>query len=144
PSPQRYDYGVQSFADAIADLFGGHQLARAHLLGHGVGGTVAIRLAAGHPELVRRLALIAPLAPPEGAPLAPRSLLAPVVGGLLLLQLLGNSRFSRIDRDKVHGGVEPADLNACCAALAPPAARSALLSTLRSSQDSRRVVADSR
>ena len=36
------------------------ELARAHLIGHSMGGLICLRVAARHPELVARLALIAP------------------------------------------------------------------------------------
>lgn len=144
PSPHRYPYGVNAFAEAIADLFGGLELPRAHLLGHGLGGDVALRIATQHPELVRRLALIAPLAHPEGSSLTFRPLLAPVLGGLLLRQLVGRSWFFRIYRDKIWSQAPAEQLNSYYESLSPPAARSALLATLRSSQDSRGLIADSR
>jgi pimeloyl-ACP methyl ester carboxylesterase len=144
PSAQRYPYGVSAFAEAIADLFGGLDLARAHILGHGVGGAVALRLAAQHPELVRRLALIAPLAHPSRPALSIRPLLAPMVGGLLLRQLIGKTWFSKIYRDRIHSGATSEALANYYEALATPASRSALLATLRASQDSRGLIADSR
>lgn len=144
PPTQRYPYGVSAFAEAIADLFGGLGLARAHVLGHGIGGAVALRLAAQHPELVRRLALIAPLAHPSRAPWGFHPLLSPVVGGLLLRQLLGRYWFFRIYRERVNPNASSEHLIEYYESLAPPASRSALLATLRSSQDTRGLIADSR
>jgi pimeloyl-ACP methyl ester carboxylesterase len=144
PSDQRYAYGVAAFADAIADLFGGLGLARAHVLGHGVGGAVALRLSASRPELVKRLALIAPLAHPARAPLQMRPLLAPVVGGLLFRQLAGKSLYIRVYRERINPSVETQDLDGYYEALSSPASRAALLATLRDAQDSRPVIADCR
>jgi len=53
-------------------------LERAHLVGHSMGGYVSVRLAAGWPELVRRLVLVAP----AGVP-AERSMLGHLVPLLL-------------------------------------------------------------
>lgn len=144
PSAKRYAYGVAAFAEAIADLFGGLGLSRAHVLGHGLGGAVALRLAASRPELVKRLALIAPLAHPAGAPLRMRPLLAPMVGGLLFRQLAGKSLYFRVYRERVNPTIESKDLEQYYEALCSPASRAALLATLRDAQDSRPVIADCR
>lgn len=144
PSAQRYNYGVAAFAEAIADLFGGLDLSRANLLGHGVGGAVALRLAASRPELVKRLALIAPLAHPARAPLGMRPLLAPVLGGLFFRQLVGKSLYFRMYRERVNPAADQADLEMYYDSLSSPASRSALLATLRDAQDSRAVIADCR
>lgn len=144
PSAQRYAYGVAAFAEAISDLFGGPGLSRAHVLGHGVGGAVALRLAANRPELVKRLALIAPLAHPARAPLQLRPLLAPVVGGLLFRQFAGRSFYFKVYRERVNPAVSASDLEQYYEALSSPASRAALLATLRDAQDSRPVIADCR
>ncbi len=144
PSVQRYPYGVAAFAEAIADLFGGLDLSRANVLGHGIGGAVALRLAASRPELVKRLALIAPLAHPARPPFGLRPLLAPVLGGLLFRQLVGKSLFFRIYRERVNPAASSSDLESYYDSLTSPASRAALLATLRDSQDSRAVIADCR
>lgn len=144
PSPQRYPYGVDAFAEAIADLFGGLNLSRAHVLGHGLGGAVAITLAARHSELVRRLALLAPVAHPPRIPATYRPLLAPVVGGLVFRQFLGKSWFFRVYRERIYAQADAAQLSQYYTSLSPPACRAALLATLRASLDGRGVIADSR
>lgn len=53
------DFQVQATEDALASLA---ETGPAHLIGHSFGGTVALRLAAGHPDLVRSLVLIEPVA----------------------------------------------------------------------------------
>lgn len=144
PSPARYPYGVSAFSEAITDLIAGLGLSRAHLLGHGVGGAVALTLAARRPELVRRLALIAPLAHAPRLQSTYRSLLAPVIGGLIFRQLLNKSWFTSIYRDKVHDRAKAEEIQRYYQSLNPPACRAALLATLRSSLDARSVIADSR
>lgn len=141
PSPARFPYSVAAFSEAIADLFAGLELPRAHVLGHGLGGAVALHLAVQHPELVRRLALIAPLIRP---PRQYRPLLAPVVGGLLLRQLLGRSWYGSIYRERIYPGIAAPTLDAYYENLSSPASRAALLATLRSCQDPRGIVATSR
>jgi pimeloyl-ACP methyl ester carboxylesterase len=53
-------------------------LERAHLVGHSMGGYVSVRLAASRPEMVSRLALVAPAGVPAG-----RSMLGHLVPLLL-------------------------------------------------------------
>lgn len=141
PSPNRFPYSVEAFSEAIADLFAGLQLPGAHLLGHGLGGAVALHLAVQHPELVKRLALIAPLIRP---PLQYKALLAPVVGGLLLRQLLGRTWFGNIYRERINPEIATAQLDEYYESLSMPASRAALLATLRSCQDPRSIIATSR
>jgi len=144
PSPNRYPYGIPAFAESIADLFAGLELSRAHLLGHGLGGAVAIHLAAHHAELVRRMALISPLVYPRSRQGSYRALLAPVVGGLLLRQFLGRRTYGQIYRERVNPGLDSSEIDEYYEGLPPPASRAALLATLRASQDGRAVIADSR
>ena len=55
PGPSRFDYGVDAFAEAIADLYAGLEIGRAALVGHGLGAAIALTVAARHPELVSHL-----------------------------------------------------------------------------------------
>ena len=103
-----------------------------------------MRLAASRPELVKRLALIAPLAHPSRAPFSFRPLLAPLMGGLLFRQVVGKSWYFRLYRDRVNPAATSDDLEAYYVALSSPASRSALLATLRDVQDSRTIIADCR
>lgn len=144
PSPQRYTYGAANCADALTDLFAGLSLPRAHLIGHGLGGAVALHLAARHPELLRRLALIAPQAHP--GPVSPRLrwLLAPLLGGLIFRQIIGPSLFAGFYREHINSRASGELIAERYAAFSPPATRAALISTLRGSLDPRAVIADSR
>ncbi len=53
-------------ADWLADWIAAVGVRSCHLVGHSMGGYIAIRLAARHPELVRRLVLVAPAGVPSG------------------------------------------------------------------------------
>ncbi|HXK21005.1 MAG TPA: alpha/beta fold hydrolase, partial [Polyangiaceae bacterium] len=65
PAPSRFAYDVDAFTSAIADLYAALSLGRAVVLGHGLGGAIALTLAARHPELVSALVVVDALA--EGA-----------------------------------------------------------------------------
>lgn len=50
--------GIPAAADLLADWMGTRGLGRAHVIGHSMGGQVAIHLASEHPERVKRLVLV--------------------------------------------------------------------------------------
>lgn len=52
--------GLRAFAERIAAVADGEDLLPAHVIGHSLGGVVALRLAAGRPSAVRSLVLVAP------------------------------------------------------------------------------------
>src|SRR5689334_25405900 len=58
PPASRFPYGVDAFSEAICDLYAALEVGRAAVVGHALGGGVALALAARHPELVSRLVLI--------------------------------------------------------------------------------------
>src|SRR5882724_5603129 len=95
PPPSRFPYGIDAFAEAIADLYAGLELGPAAVVGHALGGAVALTLAARHPELVSRLALIDSLCYGSGAGRYGELALLPFVGGLMLKQLWGRGLFRR-------------------------------------------------
>jgi pimeloyl-ACP methyl ester carboxylesterase len=74
-------------------------LERAHLVGHSMGGYVAIRLAAGRPELVGRLVLVAPAGTPTG-----RSMLAHLVPLLLAARYTAPAFLPVLARDALRMG----------------------------------------
>lgn len=53
------DYSLGAFASGLRDLLGVIDVERATIVGHSLGGGVAMQLAYQHPELVERLALVA-------------------------------------------------------------------------------------
>ncbi|HXF50184.1 MAG TPA: alpha/beta fold hydrolase [Dehalococcoidia bacterium] len=58
------DYSQEAHARRLVELMDALGIPRAHVLGHSMGGAVALRLAARWPERVMRLVLVAP-APPD-------------------------------------------------------------------------------
>jgi pimeloyl-ACP methyl ester carboxylesterase len=78
-------YGLGFFADVVGGLLEGLGLEQVRLVGHSLGGGIALAFALAHPERVERLALIAATVP--GFPLRPsplyRFMVLPGVGELL-------------------------------------------------------------
>lgn len=57
PSPQTYGYDLQSFAATVAEVLDALDVREAALLGHSMGGGIALELATTRPDLVERLVL---------------------------------------------------------------------------------------
>lgn len=74
------EYAVPWHADRLAELLGALELPKVDLLGHSFGGTLALCFAADHPELLRRLVLVDPVAFPLDLPLEGRLALVPRLG----------------------------------------------------------------
>jgi len=144
PPPQRFPYGIDAFVEAIADLYAGLELGRAALVGHGIGGAVALSLAARHPELVSHLVLVSPWLHSEHP--APESRLArlPLVGNLVFKQLVGRGLFRSYFRERLRWQREAAAsdrIDAFYEAFNTPAARGSALATLCATADTRAVLA---
>ena len=144
PPPSRFPYGVAAFSEAIADLYAGLGLGRAALVGHALGGAVALTLAAQHPELVQKLVLVDALCYEAPVDLARRLALLPVVGGFLMKQLWGRAAFRAFFRDRMlspRAEVPTERIDRYYDAFNTPAARGSALATLRATVDLRTVVA---
>ena len=144
PSPTRYPYGVEAFADALVDLVAALGLGRVALVGHGLGGSVALTLAAEHPELVERLVVVDALA--YGFRMDPlgRLALAPVIGPVAFKQVFGRGAYRRFFQRGVFAPgarVDPARLDRAYEHLVGPAARESAYAVLRSLVDLRPVIA---
>lgn len=70
--PQR-GYSIDTFADTIADLIDALRLPRIVLVGHSLGGPIAMRFAARHPDLVAGVVLAAGTVQDAAAALAVRA-----------------------------------------------------------------------
>jgi pimeloyl-ACP methyl ester carboxylesterase len=144
PSPARYAYGVEAFAEAIADLIAAYGSGRAFVIGHALGGAVAITLAAHHGELVNRLVLVDPLCYPVPPVQSFRLPLLPVVGGVLFKQLFGRRNFRSYFRDEVFSpgaDVPYHRIDRFYEAFNSPSARESAYAVLRAMLDTRPVVA---
>jgi pimeloyl-ACP methyl ester carboxylesterase len=147
PTPGRYPYGIEALAEAVADLYAGLELGRASVVGQCLGGAVALELAARHPELVSRLVLVNPLC--EAPRLGPygRIALLPLVGGFTFKQLWTRAVFRAFFRDRLlapDASVDAARIDAYYQTFSEPRARASALETLRSTFDTRGIVAKTR
>jgi pimeloyl-ACP methyl ester carboxylesterase len=144
PHEKRFRYDVAAFAEVVADLYAGLDLGRAAVVGHGLGGAVAITLAAQHPELVSRLMLVDSLCFDAPLDLHRRIAALPLLGGFVLKQLWGRATFRSFFRGE---GSQPMDapaqqrLDAYYDAFNDPASRGSALATLRATTDTRAVAA---
>lgn len=144
PVPSRFPYDVDAFTSAIADLYAALSLGRATVVGHGLGGSIALTLAARHPELVSELVVIDPIAEPPSTWAYGRLAHLPLAGSLVFKQLLGRGLFGAYFRELFLGdpaAVSNQRLDAYYDAFNTPAARSSVLATLRATVDTRPVAA---
>ncbi len=143
PPPARFAYGIDAFAHTVADLYAGLSLSRTALVGHGLGGAVALTLAAKHPELVERLIVVDAWCYPSPPLLEQRLAQTPFLGGLVFKQLWNRTSFrSFFARRLGHRGAIPVDrIDRYYDAFSTPAARSCALATLRATVDTRSVAA---
>jgi pimeloyl-ACP methyl ester carboxylesterase len=144
PPQSRFPYDVDAFTEAVTDLYAGLEIGRAALVGHGLGGAVAMTVAARHPELVSHLILIGAHVHADGSRAESRIASAPLLGSLLFKQLVGRSLFRAYFRRRLLGSdarIEPAVLDDFYDAFNSPAARGSALATLLASRDTHPVIA---
>lgn len=144
PAPSRFAYDVNAFTSAVADLYAALSLGRASVVGHGLGGSIALTLAARHPELVSKLVVIDPLSESAEPWLYGRLAHLPLAGSLVFKQLLGRGLFGAYFRELFLA--EPASvsnerLDNYYLSFNTPAARGSVLATLRATVDARPVAA---
>ena len=101
PTPTGYAYSIETFAEAVADLIAAFGVGRAAVVGHGMGGAVALTLAAVHSELVQRLVLVDTLSYPAPTTFRSRLPFLPVIGSFLFKQLWGRALVRATFRDEV-------------------------------------------
>jgi pimeloyl-ACP methyl ester carboxylesterase len=145
PGPSRFDYTVDTFAHTVADLYAGLHLGPAALIGHGLGGAIAISVAARYPELVSRLILVDALCYPTPRDLTQRVAELPLLGGLAFKQLWGRRAFRNYFKERVFSrdfSVPLERVDRYYDVFNPPAARVSALATLRGTIDTRATIAD--
>ena len=144
PDPLRYAYGWDAFSDSLFDLVAALGLGRTHVCGHGMGGGVALSLAARHPALVQKLVLCSALvfAPQEHA--LERAGRVPLVGALLWRQAMGHALFRAYVQSTVYSGASRIPVGRAeelYEAFNAPAGRQAAHATLVAKADTRPLIA---
>lgn len=144
PDPERYAYGWDAFAGSLVDLVAAIGLGRIHVCGHGMGGGIALSLAAQHPSLVNKLVLASALVYPPQEHALERAGRLPLAGALLWRQAMGRALFRSYVQSTVFSGATkmPAgradDFYDC---FNTPGARQAAHATLVAKADTRPLVA---
>jgi pimeloyl-ACP methyl ester carboxylesterase len=144
PPPTRFPYGIDAFAEAVTDLYAGLEIGRAALVGHGLGGAVALTVAARHPELVSHLILIDAHAYNDATRVESRIARAPLLGSLVFKQLVGRALFRAYCRTRLlspDSRVDSALLDTFYDAFNSPPARGSALAALQSALDTRPIIA---
>jgi pimeloyl-ACP methyl ester carboxylesterase len=143
PSASRFAYGIDAFAETLADVIAAFDVGRAAVLGHALGGAVALTLAARHAELVSRLVLVDALVYPTVESLRRRLPLSPVVGPIFFKQLFGRGMFRARFRDDVFGDFPlPLDrIDRYYDTFNVPSARESAYAVLRAAADTSPIVA---
>ncbi len=144
PNPSRYNYSVEAFSESVADLVAAYGIGQANIVGHGLGGAVALTLAAQHNELVQRIALVAPLcyAHPPNSKL--RAGLWPIVGSAIFKQLYGRTVFRSYFKEEVfssRNNIPFGRIDELYGSFNVPSARESAYAVLRAMLDTRSVVA---
>jgi len=144
PSPSRFPYTFDAFAESLVDLIAALGLTRVSVCGHALGGAVALVMAADHPDVVDRLALVSPVVYPQTRSPFVRLAMQPVVGPLLFKQIYGARLFKGHFQKYVYGPtaeVPPARLDYLYDVFNAPAAREAAYATMSAMHDTRSLVA---
>jgi len=143
PTPARFGYDFDRFADALVDVAGAFDAAPLHVCGHGLGAAIAIALAERHPSMARSVVLVSP--PLFGSrPIAfARAAALPIVGPLVFKQLYGRRALAWHFRRDVFASGAPtaARLDTLFDAFNAPAAREAAGAALGALLDTRTLEA---
>lgn len=144
PDPQRYAYGWDAFASSLYDLVASLGLGRIHVCGHGMGGGVALALAAKHASLVHKLVLTSALVYPPKEHALERTGRLPLVGALVWRQAMGRALFRSYVHKAIYSGAQrmpPGRADELYDVFNTPGARQAAHATLVAKADTRPLVA---
>ncbi len=144
PAPGRYEYDFDAFSESLVDLAAALGLVRLSLCGHGLGGAVALTLAAEHAHLVEKMVLVNPLVYPSRPDALTRIAGVPIIGPLVFKQILGRTLFRNHfmwqGRPSTNGA--PMErLDHFFDLFDAPAAREAAYATMRATLDTRALMA---
>ncbi len=89
--PLDFPYSIDLFSSLIADFLNEKQIGECHIVGHSVGGGLALYLASQFPDRIRTLSLVAPMAYPMKLP-----------SYLSLARRLGSLALPLMTRNSVH------------------------------------------
>ncbi|HEY1692322.1 MAG TPA: alpha/beta hydrolase [Polyangiaceae bacterium] len=93
PPPGRYRYDFEAFSESLVDLLAALGVGRVSVVGHALGGAVALTMAAAHAHIVDRLVLVNPLVYPPRPDALSRLAGVPFLGPLVFKQLYGRALF---------------------------------------------------
>lgn len=103
PPPARFRYDPHAHASVVAEVLDQLDVPRALVIGHSMGGGVALALAARHPDRVARLVVANAWVYPIEMPLAGRAVLRPLVGDFIWKNVYGRrdlkNHFRNVFRD---------------------------------------------
>jgi pimeloyl-ACP methyl ester carboxylesterase len=134
----RGDYSIPAHANDLRDLLDALRLRRATVIGHSLGGGLAMQLAYQFPHLVDRLILVAPGGVTRNVHQLLRLMALPGGDGLLALVQVPAVRAAlrwsgrRLATARHRTGVEVLDITGALDALVGPGQRRAFVRTLRS------------
>jgi pimeloyl-ACP methyl ester carboxylesterase len=142
PSPSRYAYTLEAFAESLLDLVVALDLNRAVVIGQRHGSAVALTMALAHADIVDKLVLVTPDLLPHKASPWERAATTPVVGSLIFKQVAGRRLFLRY-LDPMSQPTPDAipRVDGWFSAFDAPAAREAAHATMMSMQDTRPLLA---
>jgi len=144
PSPARYGYGFEGFAESLVDLIAALRVGRVSVCGHSMGGAIAMMLAANHPDLVERLILVDPTVYGSRRNVAASIATLPILGPIVFKQMYGRATFRRFFEENVYASPESAPairLERMFETFNAPAAREAAYATMLATLDTRPLVA---
>ena len=144
PPPSRYAYGYDAFAESVVDLLAALGENRVSLCGQGLGGAVALTVAANHPHLVDKLILVNPAVYPSPPDALSRLAVFPLLGPIVFKQLYGRAMFRRHFRDRFYGSDAPVRstrVDYLFDLFSGPAAREAAFATMLATLDTRPLMA---
>jgi pimeloyl-ACP methyl ester carboxylesterase len=144
PSPARYPYSFEAFAESLVDLIAAAGGSRVSVCGHSMGGAIALTLAASHPDLVDKLILVDPIVYPAPHASMARVATIPVLGPIVFKQIYGRLMFRKFFSQNVYASEESvpaARIEQLFEMFNAPAAREAAYATMLATLDTRSLIA---